>query len=308
MVVGPGRSGSTILDRLLAARGVAAVGELVHVWHEVGVENQLCGCGVRAQDCPFWSGVLSDALGPDWVQRCGELEALRLTAGTYRSWPAMIALPRRWARSVAPLVEATRALVAAIDDRVGPAAVVWDSSKSPTQARLLALAGADPTIVLLTREPAAVAYSWGRPKSRPEAGGRPMPRHGVVGSSLRWSFSVVSGMVEAARLRQSLPELRYRALAGAVDAVVAPTPVGAAVAAPGHQPGAGPAWSHAIGGNPVRWDAFATSFVPDERWRQGLSTVDRYRAGLLAAPGLAAVGVARLVGWSRPVTAPGGKR
>jgi hypothetical protein len=305
VVVGPGRSGSTVLDRLLAERGVVAVGELVHLWQRIGVENQLCGCGRPGRTCPFWSAVLTDALGPDWPQRCAKLEAERLAHGTWRSWPAMVLTPDRWARSVAALIEATARVVEAIEARTGSEVVVWDASKSATQARLLTLAGAAPTVVLLTRHPAAVAHSWGRPKPRPEAGGRPMPRHGVVGSSLRWSFAVISGLVEAVRRGQRPPLVEYPTLGTVVDAIAGPPAASGEDAsidgATGTDAGA---WVHAVGGNPVRWSGAPLRFVADERWRAVGSPLDRYRATALAGPGLLVLAVARRLAWCRPVTGP----
>lgn len=306
VVVGPGRSGSTVLDRLLGDRGVVTVGELAHVWQRVGAENQLCGCGHPARTCPFWSGVLTDALGPDWVERCAALENLRQRVATYRAWPGSVIAPRRWRAEAAELIDATDALATAIEARVGPA-VVWDASKSAMQARLLAEAGRDPAIVVLTRHPAAVAFSWGRPKPRPEADGRPMPRHGVVGSSLRWSFTVVSGLIEARRRRTVVEDLRYRDLGhllatGWMPAAM-PTKPPAQHSTPTNR--SAERWVHAIGGNPVRWangpDRPAPAFAPDDRWRTTMRRSSRLAATAIAGPGLAALVVARRLGWSRPV-------
>ena len=49
---GLGRSGSTLLDRMLGQLdGVWSVGELVHIWQRGLQENNLCGCGRRFRDC-----------------------------------------------------------------------------------------------------------------------------------------------------------------------------------------------------------------------------------------------------------------
>src|SRR5207302_427627 len=55
---GAGRSGSTLLDRLLGRRpGFVSAGEVVHLWRRGLSEDQLCGCGERFSDCPFWQKV-----------------------------------------------------------------------------------------------------------------------------------------------------------------------------------------------------------------------------------------------------------
>ena len=61
---GYGRSGSTLLDRMLGQLDdVCAVGELRHIWERGLVEDQLCGCGTPFWQCPFWSLVLEEAFG-----------------------------------------------------------------------------------------------------------------------------------------------------------------------------------------------------------------------------------------------------
>jgi hypothetical protein len=37
--------------------GIWSVGELVHLWQRGVRENNLCGCGRRFRDCPFWRRV-----------------------------------------------------------------------------------------------------------------------------------------------------------------------------------------------------------------------------------------------------------
>ena len=74
LIGGTGRSGSTLLDRLLGELpGFAAVGEVRYTWSEALADNRYCGCGARFLDCPFWS----------------EWEAGRSAAGT-RSTPARL--------------------------------------------------------------------------------------------------------------------------------------------------------------------------------------------------------------------------
>ncbi len=65
---GLGRSGTTLLERLLAARpGVCAAGETVHLWQRGLVRNELCGCGLPFAACPFWHRVGEHAFG-GWAE------------------------------------------------------------------------------------------------------------------------------------------------------------------------------------------------------------------------------------------------
>ena len=61
---GLGRSGSTLIERLLSELpGVCAAGEVVHMWQRGVVEGELCGCGEPFGECPFWQLVGKSAFG-----------------------------------------------------------------------------------------------------------------------------------------------------------------------------------------------------------------------------------------------------
>src|SRR5215467_11381586 len=76
---GLGRSGSTLLERLLGELpGVVPVGEVVHLWRRGVAENGRCGCGAEFGACEFWTQVGKAAFG-SWdtvsVRRVSELRA-----------------------------------------------------------------------------------------------------------------------------------------------------------------------------------------------------------------------------------------
>ena len=63
-VSGFGRSGSTIVEGLLQSRYAATgLGEIFFLWERGALRNELCGCGLRFRQCPFWTEVLRDAFG-----------------------------------------------------------------------------------------------------------------------------------------------------------------------------------------------------------------------------------------------------
>src|SRR5205085_9431203 len=63
-VAGTGRSGSTLLARILGrADSVFAAGELRYVWQRGLLEDRVCGCGEPFSRCPFWSEVVDRAFG-----------------------------------------------------------------------------------------------------------------------------------------------------------------------------------------------------------------------------------------------------
>ena len=62
-IAGSGRSGSTILERVLGAMpGFVNVGELIDLARR-SRDDERCGCGLAFNSCPFWLGVGKRAFG-----------------------------------------------------------------------------------------------------------------------------------------------------------------------------------------------------------------------------------------------------
>ena len=59
-IAGLGRSGTTLLDRVLGqADNACSTGELKLLWRRGCVKNQLCGCGKSFNTCMFWYSVMT---------------------------------------------------------------------------------------------------------------------------------------------------------------------------------------------------------------------------------------------------------
>ena len=169
---GTGRSGSTLLARLLSSvPGVVAVGELRYVLDRGLTQDHLCGCGRPFRSCPFWQDVFRRALPDSQGDAAGALMALSKGVDRNRYIPQHV-WPRLRTRAFRARLDEyggylTR-LYTAISD-VSGASVIIDSSKDPSYAFVLhATGGVDLGIVHLLRDSRAVAFSWTRPKRRPE--------------------------------------------------------------------------------------------------------------------------------------------
>ena len=161
-IAGDGRSGSTLLDRLIGAYpSVFSCGELGNLLQSTASSEQLCACGDRAQTCGFWCDVIRrwSVMVPDFTER--EYRSLQRRYERLRS----LLRPRneheltlddpRFAR----YAEYTSALFNAIADLSG-AAVIVDSSKSPARALALSrVPGLDVRMLHLVRDVRGVAYS-----------------------------------------------------------------------------------------------------------------------------------------------------
>lgn len=189
-VAGSGRSGSTLLARLLdQVDGVFAPGELRYVWQRGLIEDRFCSCGQRFGACPFWSKTLDQAFGGrDGVDPHAMSRAQRSVTRA-RHLPRALLATRQpaGAKRLGSYAAAVAGLYRAIQD-VSGADVIVDSSKLPTYGHLLtSIPGIDVRVVHLVRDPRAAAYSWLRPKAQPDRGGDGlMQRHGAAKSALLW--------------------------------------------------------------------------------------------------------------------------
>src|SRR5207245_4821641 len=61
---GVGRSGSTLVDRILGqVPGLFSGGEIRDLWARGLIENRQCGCGTPFRSCSFWTEVGRRAFG-----------------------------------------------------------------------------------------------------------------------------------------------------------------------------------------------------------------------------------------------------
>ncbi|MBW3602622.1 MAG: sulfotransferase [Actinobacteria bacterium] len=283
-VGGKGRSGSTLLDRLLGQLdGFFSTGELHRVWTWGWLAGARCGCGVPVPSCEVWSAVAADpALAPWSPARVAG------AAGPALRWARLAALLTRRPGGVAPsravrdYAAAMAALYRAVA-RVTGARVIVDSSKHPAHPGPLGLVpGVRGHVVHLVRDPRAVAHSWRRPRSFEGAGAREaMPTHAPLHSAASWL--VRNAAMEA--LRPRYPAARWLRLRYE-DLVAHPRPaLQRLTAMVGEHPTRLPlpadrtaelAPTHAVGGNPGKFRSGQVPLHDDDEWRTALPAAQRW--------------------------------
>lgn len=149
-------SGSTILDILLGNTAeVESIGQLIS---DLGKLDNLCSCGAKIRDCPFWSavrGALAQA-GIDWDEAVaaslGQAHVRRFVA----TWWAGADEPRL--RRLASLTEALERAILAVNGKP----VMLDSSKEPTRGLFLLKYVPSARVVRLVRNPlsAVASHHW----------------------------------------------------------------------------------------------------------------------------------------------------
>lgn len=298
-IAGTGRSGSTILDRIVGANeGFCSVGELRNVWKLSFVENHLCGCGRPFRECPFWGEVCERAFGVPTAEFdvSGPIELKRAVDRLrYVPWLASGLRPPRYRRSFAAYGELLESFYAAILAVSGDRVVV-DSTKDPTQAMLLArLPRFRLHVVHLVRDARAVAFSWQRVRQHPGVHWKrqDMTVHPARSSGLRWLF--YNGLAELlAASPASYRRLRYEDLVASpvesLSRILAPygKDLGAAALAATDQLDLAP--THTVSGNPVRFKHGKLELRVDDEWRTALPRRDRLAVSAIDAPLLARYG------------------
>jgi hypothetical protein len=294
-VAGDGRSGSTLLSRILGQMpGWFSAGEVRYVWERGLLDNRLCECGLRFRSCPLWTQVM-ERLDPAGAISGSELK--RLVAAEHRLLrtrfaPAALRGARRPTgfRDREPeYADRVSALYAGIRSATG-CSVVVDSSKLGAYG--LVLRG-DPSlrvaVVHLVRDPRASAYSWRRLKPLHDANATThMRRRSLVHSCAVWTSG--NQLVESLLRRQGTTYVRIRY----EDLVARPEQtLRTLTRALGHgdvelpverggffrfDPG------HAMAGNPDRHSAGPVALRLDDEWRRAMPRHEQRLVHTLTRP------------------------
>ncbi len=273
------RSGSTIISDLMNENPhMINIGELVHLWERGVIENNLCGCGDRFNECEFWSQVGKTAFG-GWEHISGErMRKLQLRADRTRHIPSLL-VPQ-----ISQFLNANTVQYGAVISRILRAVIeisgkpiVVDTSKHVSTALLLRrIPDVDVRIVHIVRDPRGVAHSWSKIIDRPEVGDedRKMAtlhpsRIGMRWLWFNWAFSNMD------RLGVPVSTIRYEdfvahpsetldqifTFAGLDESATAILDTDEPVVL---EPG------HSVAGNPRRLDRRPVNIRADEAWRDGL--------------------------------------
>ena len=276
-VGGLGRSGSTLLDRMLGRLDdVWSVGELVHLWERGLKENNRCGCGQRFADCRFWRRVGQVAFGGWHTLDVDQVLALKASVDRNRFVPLMVwpGLSPGYRARLERYLDLLERLYAAVREVSGRPLVV-DASKHASAAFLVRrMGGVDLRLVHLVRDSRGVAFSWTKRMRRAEvvSGDALMATDTPLRMSARYlGYNLLFHLLRALGVRGLL--LRYESLvrdpAGELARVLAFA---------GHPPAAGDlgfvgdGWvelgpSHALAGNPMRFRSGRVPLAVDEAWR-----------------------------------------
>lgn len=292
-IVGPGRSGTTVLASILGeVDGAMTVGELRWLWRRGILERRPCGCGLPPEECPVWSKVLAVGLAgrPETAldmadaqlevgARRNRLRAIRDGTRPGGGWPAF------------DTIQAVSAhLLPAVADVTGKRLIVDSSKRAQDAAVLAAVDGIDHYVLHMVRDPGAVVFSWQRRKTiRVEGETRAMATRGLLASVARW----VENSVGAELLRRRIPAERWLFVRYEDFATQPRATVARIVEFLGEQADLpffvdddtvllGP--NHTVAGNPNRFKTGRVTVSLDDEWRRSMPRRRRIAVRALTWP------------------------
>lgn len=302
-IVGSGRSGSTLLDRMLGqADGVVAIGELAQLWSPGELDKLVCGCREPVRHCPFWSAVADKAYG-GWDTPEFRLAVELRSVITRHRFLLFQLLPQKrndFAGRSKRLGQLAARTYTAISE-VSGCPVVVDSSKEVAFAYVLVRALRPRLrLVHLVRNGHGVVYSWTKAVPKPELGNpdAQLPRYNPLRMAARWVLYNL--LVDPLRLF-GVPTLamQYEGLVEDPRVCLAKVLRLAEVSQAGDQlpfvegrtvhltP------SHTVAGNPMRFLNGPVTLKLDEAWRDGMRRRDRVLVTLITSPLLLRFGYLR---------------
>jgi len=292
-IAGDGRSGSTLLERLLGCHpALFPVGELKQIWERSFIDDQLCSCGAAFSACPLWKQIRETMQAQGGIPDPQAVVELQRRVDRIRHLPRRLLTRRRGREDpdAARLRKIFARLYGAIATVTGADWIV-DASKHPQTAYLLADApGIELHVLHLVRDPRGVAWSWQKKQVRPEITDRTelMPRYNTWVSAGNWllvnRLAELAGGPAAAYRRIRYEELIARP-AATLDQLftwLGLEATGGDFISPNGEVEL--TRDHTVSGNPLRFRTGPTTIRNDDAWRQAMPPARQRLIRLLTRP------------------------
>lgn len=290
-LAGMGRSGSTLLERLLdGLPGWWSMGEVLQIWERGATANEKCGCGEAFLDCPVWTAVGEKAFGGWDAIEVDRVAALRRSVERdryipllYRPTlnPAFNSRLKEYNRILSRLYQAVRETTGA--------KMLVDSGKHLSAALVLRQnPDLDLRVAHLIRDSRGVAYSFAKVVKRPAGGSDAlMHRMSPLETSLRY---LAYNSLLTFTFGEGRRVVRYEDMVedpgGTVSEICAwatrapctdPTPASGSVDL---------ATGHGISGNPMRERNGSTTLRVDDEWRARMPALRKALVTAITSPTL----------------------
>jgi hypothetical protein len=192
LIIGHGRTGSTLLDRILSqACGALSGGEVHRMWTWSIQEDWKCGCGVKFSKCNVWSEVLGRVFEKNIIEK-SEMDEIWREVARPGHIPYLYLPKLRSKRFKMVLKKYKKVLFDLYKSmsKISSSGIVLDSSLSPIHGRILQeMEKIDLRIVHMVRNPCGVAFSNLKRKKNPgRTDKNNMDRKNPIRTSLSWNL------------------------------------------------------------------------------------------------------------------------
>jgi len=202
---GAGRSGSTLLDRVLGqGKGFVSVGEMYHIWQRGFIENQLCGCGQPFRSCGFWQEVVNRVSEHVDISEPRAILALEKSVARFRHLPMLVfpsLRPKEFSLMLREYANVLKSFYESIAGAAGSRVIIDSSKLAPHGLVLNEIPGIKVYVVHLVRDSRGVVFSLSRRKFRPEIVSKKvtMPVKSPLRGTAIWMFSNLATLLLAAK-------------------------------------------------------------------------------------------------------------
>lgn len=283
MISGFGRSGSTLLGRMLGQiKGAFYLGEFQHIWKRQFERNVLCECRKKFKECPIWSEIIKRAFGD--VERLDLPRIRRDKHLAHKYWdkPAILRdliMPLRGRLADARHGSRMESILRHSREVTGTELLI-DASKVPAHGHVLEnIASVDLRVVHLVRDPRGVAFSWQKKKPILDGSQKMIIRYSASRSAKLWLRVNRHAEKLGQRLRGKYYRLRYEHLLDDPQDAINETLEGIGLGdtkTPEIRDGViDLSTGHSIGGNPDRFKSGPTELRLDSEWQEKLDPCDR---------------------------------
>jgi len=288
-IAGIGRSGSTLLTKVLASVNEGfSLNELSFVWENGFDKNRLCSCGQPFRSCPFWTNVIKD------IQLLGfenehSLRHIGNAIPQNRNIPDVVLRPGKLNYkfpAFSSYKNVLKHLYASIYKNSG-AGFLIDSSKIPSYGYAVQQTeDLDVYMIHLIRDPRAVAYSWKKEVSRTDGEENlTMEQYSILQTTIKWIWGNFittllkrTGKYFFIRYEDfcNQPELYTSKILDFIGVDKELNPVHGKTFTAGEE--------HSIWGNPIRMKTGKMEIKEDNEWKNKLGFSDRFWIVFLTWP------------------------
>ena len=294
LLIGSGRSGTTLLDRVLGQlEGYFSLGEIDYIWRVGILENRLCGCGKHFADCGFWRAAIQEAFGNISRSEAKKIQNIRRKVAIRRRIPQLAfqyIQPTTFVDKFKIYGDYLSKLILGVKT-VSDCDVLIDSCSYPPHGFLMSsIPEVDLRVIHLVRDSRGVSYSWQKKKKKSTTGddNEHMPRMSVIKSSLRWKYDNLSAHLLKKKVHY-WRRLRYEDFANqpieklneTLDHIGLKKDVSNVF---DNRNSLALNTGHLVSGNPMRFKKGKISINADTEWKEKMNVSKQYLVSTLTFP------------------------